>query len=96
MITLPVRKDSRIEPRRSRPAAFIATARLGLALALALVWVLTATTAMAAPKRPKPTPTPTATATPKPSPNAPGNFRVTALTDCTATVAWDPVNFTRL
>jgi hypothetical protein len=54
--------------------------------------VLAATTAMAAPKNGKPTPTPNPT--PKPAPNAPGNFRVTAQTECTVTVAWDPINFT--
>lgn len=88
MITHKIRQNNLTAPHRSRP--FIAA----LGLALALVWLLTATTAMAAPKGGKPKPSPTPTATPKPAPNAPGNFRVTALTDCTVTLTWDPVNFT--
>jgi len=88
MITHKVRKTTRIEPRHSWLTAFTAISCLGLALAL----ILGSPSALAAPKGGKPTPTPSAT--PKPAPNAPGNFRVTALTDCTATVAWDPVNFT--
>ena len=90
MITDKIRQNNLIATRHSRLAAF--TAIPGLAFALVLV--LTSPTATAAPKKPKPSPTPTPTATPKPAPNAPGNFRVTALTDCTVTVSWDPVNFT--
>jgi chitinase len=88
MITDKIRQSTGSAPRRSRLAAITAISCLGLAL----VWVFTATTAIAAPRKAKPSPTPTAT--PKPAPNAPGNFRVTTLTDCTVTLAWDPVNFT--
>jgi Fibronectin type III domain len=90
MITDKIRQSTGSAPRRSPLAAITAISCLGLAL----VWVFTATTAIAAPRKAKPSPSPTPTATPKPAPSAPGNFRVTALTDCTVTVAWDPVNFT--
>jgi Fibronectin type III domain len=90
MVTDKIRQGNLTALRRARGVAFTATSCLGLAL----VWVFTATTAIAAPRKAKPSPSPTPTATPKPAPNAPGNFRVTALMDCTVTVAWDPVNFT--
>ena len=89
MITAKIRQNSVTAPRRFRLATFTAISGLGLALAL----ILGSPSVMAAPKG-KPSPSPTPNPTPKASPNAPGNFRVTALTDCTVTVAWDPVNFT--
>lgn len=51
-----------------------------LALGLALALIVAAPSALAAPKG-------------KTSGNAPGNFRVTAKTACTVTVAWEPVSF---
>jgi hypothetical protein len=88
MSILILRKISPTESRRSQLAAFIVTSFL--------VLVLSAFAALAKPggNKPSPSPTPAPSATPKPNPSAPGNFRITAQTACTVTVAWDPVNFT--
>ena len=79
---------------QTHPAGAIARPHSMLALntailTLALAFILAASTATAAPKPPKPSPTPTPTATPGARPPTPTNFRVTAKTAYTISVAWD-------
>ena len=87
MITNEIRKNRVTTPHRSPLAAFTATASLGLALA----FILAASTAMAGRKPPSPSPSPSATPPPSSGgkPPTPTNFRVTAKTAYTISVAWD-------